>query len=167
MYHSQEDESREPITTKDPIPMAGTEEDRFKKLLAEIRQKFTLPELRLILKAEELGTAPGWEQLSERLDDGDAALKTKAESVLKRLHGDLILAGTKDVQIFELPLGEGALIAAAFAKIEPSSPNFGATYPLSLSETELRALSPDHELTAKVTHENGDVSGQRPGLFVG
>jgi hypothetical protein len=138
--------------------MAAPEEDRFKKLLVEIRQKYTLPELRLILKSEELGTAPGWDQLAERFADGDAALKTKAEGVLKGLHGDLILAGTKDVQIFELPPGEGALIAAAFEKIEPASANFGATYPLSLSETALRSLPLDHELTAKVTHDNGDSS---------
>ena len=138
--------------------MAAIDEERFKKLLAEIRQKYTLPELRLILKSEELGTAPGWDQLAERWAEADPALKTKAEGVLKGLHGDLILAGTKDVQIFELPPGQGALIAAALGDIEPSSANFRATDPLSLSETELRALPVDHELTAKVAYENGDVS---------
>jgi hypothetical protein len=158
MCHSLDGDSGEPTTISETLCMAGSEEDRFKKLLVEIRQKYTLPELRLILKGEELGTAPGWDQLAERLAEGDAALKMKAESVLKELHGDLILAGTKDVQIFELPAGEGPLVAVAFEKLEPSSPNFGATYPLSLSETALRALPFDHELTAKVTHKNGDVS---------
>ena len=138
--------------------MATTDKARFKKLIEEIRQKYSLPELRLILKSEELGTAPGWDQLAERLAEADPALKTKAEGVLKRLHSDLILGGTKDLQIFDLPPGEGALIAAALADFEPSSANFGATYPLSLSETELRALPIDHDLTAKVTYENGDVS---------
>lgn len=138
--------------------MAATDKARFKKLLDEIRQKYSLPELRLILKSEDLGTAPGWDQLAERLAEADPALKAKAEDVLKGLHGDLILGGTKDVQIFDLPPGEGALIAAALGNLEPSSANFGATYPLSLSETELRALPIDHELTAKVTYESGDVS---------
>jgi hypothetical protein len=78
--------------------MAVTDKARFKKLLEEIRQKYSLPELRLILKSENLGTAPGWEQLGDRFADADPTLKAKAESVLKGLHGDLILGGTKDVQ---------------------------------------------------------------------
>jgi hypothetical protein len=138
--------------------MAATDKARFKKLLEEIRQKYSLPELRLILKSEELGTAPGWEQLADRFAEAEPVLKAKAERILKEVHGDLILGGTKDVQIFELPPGEGALIAAALGDLEPSSTNFGATYPLSLSETELRALTSDHELTAKVKYKNGDVS---------
>jgi hypothetical protein len=138
--------------------MAATDKARFKKLIEEIRQKYTLPELRLILKSEELGTAPGWDHLAERFAGADTEFRAKAENVLKVLHGDLILGGTKDVQIFDLATGEAALIAAALAKLEPSSANFGATYPLSLSETELRALQTDHELTAKVTFDGGDVS---------
>lgn len=138
--------------------MLAIEEDRFKKLVAEIRQKYTLTDLRLLLKAESLGKAPGWEQLVERLEAGDSELQGKAEKVLKELHGDLILGGTKDVQIFDLPPEESTRIAAAFDKIEPSSPNFGVTYPLCLSETALRTLSSDHELAAKIKHKSGDIS---------
>lgn len=138
--------------------MATINKARFKRLLEEIRQKYSLPELRLILKNEELGTAPGWDQLAERFADADSALKTKAEGVLKRLHGDLIVAGTKDLQIFDLPPGEGVVIAAAIVDLEPSSINFASTYPLSLPESELRVLPVNYELTAKVNYDNGDVS---------
>ncbi|RYF30016.1 MAG: hypothetical protein EOO23_06110 [Comamonadaceae bacterium] len=138
--------------------MAATDNDRFKKLLAEIRQKYTLQELRPILKDEELGTAPGWDQLGDRLTEGDPALRAKAEKVLKRLHGDLILAGTKDVHIFDLPKDQASYIAAGLEKIEPSSPNYGEAYPLTLSETVLHSLPTDHELVAKVAHESGDIS---------
>jgi hypothetical protein len=150
--------NREGKTTRGTKSMGGANEERFKNLLAEIRQKYSLTELRLILKAEELGAAPGWDQLAERLAGEDSTLKLKAEAVLKTLHGDLILGGTKDLQIFELEDGEGDLIAAAFEKIEPLSPNFGTSYPFSVSETALKALALDHELTAKVAHENGDIS---------
>jgi hypothetical protein len=138
--------------------MAATNDDRFKKLLAEIRQKYTLQELRPILKDEELGTAPGWDQLADRFAEGDAALQAKAEKVLKRLHGDLILAGTKDVHIFDLSNGEAKVVAAALEKIEPSSTNYGVAYPLTVSETVLQSLPLDHELVAKVMHQNGDIS---------
>lgn len=146
------------IAMKTDQIMAATDKARFKKLLEEIRQKYSWPELRRILKSEDLGSAPGWDQLAERFAEADSIQKKKVEDVLRRLHGDLILAGTKDVQIFDLPSGEGALIAAALGNLEPSSASYGATYPLSLSETALRALSVDHELTAKVAHANGDVS---------
>jgi hypothetical protein len=108
--------NREGKTTRGTKSMGGANEERFKNLLAEIRQKYSLTELRLILKAEELGAAPGWDQLAERLAGEDSTLKLKAEAVLKTLHGDLILGGTKDLQIFELEDGEGDLIAAAFEK---------------------------------------------------
>lgn len=131
---------------------------RIRKLLLEIRQKYTLNDLRLLLKTEELGTAPGWDQLAEKFESGDEILKAKAEKVLLLLHGDLILGGTKDVQIFNLEEVEASLIAAELSKIQPASSNFGDAYPFSLSETALRGLSTDHELTAKVLHGNGDIS---------
>lgn len=140
------------------MPGTGPQDFRIKKLLEEIRQKYSLSELRAILKAEDVGPAPGWEKLAERLIEADDELKTRAESLLKGLHGDLVLAGTKDLEVFELAEGQGALIAAAFAAIHPASPSFGASYPLSVSETALRGLTFDHELTAKIEHTSGDVS---------
>ena len=121
--------------------MATSVSDGFKKLLADLRHKYSLEDLRLILKDEDLGKAPGWEKLAERLDGGDAVLQAKANTVLHRLHADLILAGTKDVQIFDLPKGDGAKIAAAMDSLTPHSPNFSSAYPFSLSETDLRPLT--------------------------
>lgn len=140
------------------MPGTGPQDFRIKKLLKEIRQKYSLSELRTILKAEDFGPAPGWEKLTERFLEADGELKSRAEALLKGLHGDLILAGTKDLQVFELADGQGALIAAAFAAIHPASLSFGASYPLSVSETALRGLTFDHELTAKIEHTSGDVS---------
>ncbi|MDO9294251.1 MAG: hypothetical protein Q7U09_21925 [Hydrogenophaga sp.] len=140
------------------MPGTGLQDLRIKKLLEEIRQKYSLSELRAILKAEELGPAPGWEKLAERFLEADAALKSRVETMLKGLHGDLVLAGTKDLQVFELADGLGAIVAAAFSAIHPTSPSFGASYPLSVSETTLRGLTFDHELTAKIEHTSGDVS---------
>lgn len=138
--------------------MASVASGRFKKLLADLRQKYSLEDLRPILTDEGLGKAPGWEKLAERLDGGDAMLQAKADAVLRRLHADLILAGTKDVHIFELPAGDGAKIANSTALLVPSSPNFGPAYPFPLTETELRSLPNEYELAAKVPHANGDVS---------
>lgn len=140
------------------MPGTDPQDFRIKKLLEEIRQKYSLSELRAILKAEDLGPAPGWEKLTERFLEADGELKSRAEVLLKGLHGDLILAGTKDLQVFELTDDQGALIAAAFAAVHPASPSFGASYPLSVSETALRGLTFDHELTAKIEHTSGDVS---------
>jgi hypothetical protein len=139
-------------------PVLGSLDFRIKKLLEEIRQKYSLSELRKILKAEDLGSAPGWEKLTERFLEANGELKSRAEVLLKGLHGDLILAGTKDLQIFELADGQGVLIAEAFAAIHPASPSFGVSYPLSVAETVLRGLTFDHELTAKIEHKSGDVS---------
>jgi hypothetical protein len=120
--------------------MLGDSKDRIKKLLLEIRQKYTLNDLRLLLKAEELGTAPGWDQLAEKFEAGDAVLKSKAEKVLVLLHGDLILGGTKDVEIFDLHKSDAELIASELSKIKPAAPNFGKDYPFSISETALEAF---------------------------
>lgn len=132
--------------------------DHFKRLLADLRHKYSLPDLRSILKDEELGTAPGWDQLATRLDGGDSVLQAKAEKVLRGLHGDLILAGTKDAHIFELPKGVGHQLVSEIGGITPSSPNFGALYPFSVSETVLHGLSSEYELVTKISHQSGDVS---------
>jgi hypothetical protein len=132
--------------------------DHFKKLLTDLRHKYSLPDLRSILKEEELGAVPGWDQLATRLDGGDPVLQAKAEKVLRGLHGDLILAGTKDAHIFELPKGLAGQVASEIVGITPDSPNFGTMYPYSLSETVLHGLSSEYELVAKVVHHSGDVS---------
>jgi hypothetical protein len=138
--------------------MATASGDRFKKLLSDLRQKYSLADLRVILKDEELGNAPGWDQLASRLEGSDSTLQSKAEQVLTRLHGDLILAGTKNVHIFELPQGAAEKIISELDLIEPSSPNFGATYPFPLSESALRGLTNEYELVAKTANSSGDVS---------
>ena len=140
------------------MPATGPQDFRIKKLLEEIRQKYSWSELRAILKAEDLALAVGWEKLAEKFLEADDGVKDQAETLLKVLHGDLILAGTKDLQVFELDDGTAALIAAAFAAIHPASPSFGALYPLGVSETALRGLTFDHELVAKIEHTSGDVS---------
>ena len=138
--------------------MATTSGDRFKKILTDLRHKYNLADLRAILKDEDLGSAAGWDQLAARLDSADAVLQTRAEKVLIGLHGDLVLAGTKDVHIFELPGGQIEKILAEIAQVEPSSANFEATYPFSLSETLLRGLTNEYEFVAKVYHPSGDAS---------
>ncbi|SDO16204.1 hypothetical protein [Polaromonas sp. JS666] len=138
--------------------MATIPKDRFRQLLAQIRQKYSLSELRAILKEEGLVTAVGWDQLAERFEEGDAALQIKGEKILKQIHGDLILGGTKDVHIFDLQKGEASKIAEVLKDIEPASPSYGAIYPLALSETALRELPYDYELAGKVAYPNGDIS---------
>jgi len=89
--------------------MPGTEPQdfRIKKLLEEIRQKYSLSDLRAILKAEDLGPAPGWEKLTERFLESDVDLKSRVEVLLKGLRGDLILAGTKICRCLSLPMIRG------------------------------------------------------------
>lgn len=148
-------QSQEEVRSK----MAQTTDlDRFKKLLSEIRQKFSWTEFRAVIKSEDLGTATGWDLLAQRLADADSVHKARAESFLKELHGDLILGGTKDVQIFEFLPEDGPAIISAMESLKPSSLSYTSAYPLGLPESALRDLPTDHEFTAKIVHQNGDIS---------
>ena len=131
---------------------------RFKKILEEIRCKYNLSGLRAIFKEEGLGSAPGWDHLADRLDGADALLQDKAEKVLTALINELVIAGTKDVQIYELQKWQVAQILNEISLVEPASPTFADAYPFSLSETALRGLTNEYELVAKVAQRNGDVS---------
>jgi hypothetical protein len=130
----------------------------FNKLLDGLREKFMLRELRDILKQHELGPAPGWEQLTARLNAADAALKAKAQTVLMHLYEGLVLAGTKNVHVFNFDKAttDDILTSLSTKSISPS--RYAKSFPFPLLETDLHAAPRDHELVQKVEHANGDVS---------
>ena len=123
---------------------------RFKHLLADLKEKYSYRELAVILKDAGLGTDSGWQALLERLDGADATFAAKAEKVLGELHTGLILGGTKDVFSFDLEATSAAAVERELSTIQPGKGHYGSAYPLSLEESELKKLPPDHELVHKV-----------------
>ena len=133
----------------------------FDPLLACVKARWTYRDLSAILKSEDIAPTKGygWDALHDHFNGADAALAAKATKVLSDLIGDLALAGTKDVHIFELSASSVQGIAAAMAAIVPPSQGvYKLAYPMPLREAALKVMSTDHELSATVHRPNGDVS---------
>ena len=93
-----------------------------------------------------------------RFKDADVETKAKAHRVLLQLLNDLTLAGNKSVQVFELTKEQVADLSAKVESIKPRPSAYATAFPWAISETELRTAGSEQELTAKIVHDNGDVS---------
>lgn len=150
---------RAPANSDWGVLVAATPGGKFDALLSNIQARWAYRDLNVILKAEGLGGPVGWEALLARLNEADGELSAKADKLLRRLNGDLAIAGTKDVHVFPLDPADALKLADAMAAVVPLvAGKYTARYPLSLPDTDLKAMSVDHELAASVHHPNGDVS---------
>ncbi|WP_339091640.1 hypothetical protein [Variovorax paradoxus] len=145
-----------PSTTVKAEPLK--DRARVNEMLLALEHKINFHELREVLKRNDLATAVGWKQLIEKIESGTMDSANAFHAVLLKVHNDLVLAGSKDAQVFVLTPEDCEQIAIFFSSIEPVASAFRAAFPLAANSTQLRASGPELLLTHKVTHQNGDIS---------
>lgn len=140
----------------------ATQQDQDDKLLealvAEIERRLGYREFAPFLAQHGLGKAQGWDKFLGKLKDAGPDLKRQALIALKDLHSALVVAGTKDVFIFELSDEDVEALAAEVEDVEPSESPYSRCFPFSLDQAALAQQSRDHVLAERIIYESGDVS---------
>jgi hypothetical protein len=133
----------------------------FPELLADIEQRIQFRELSSILKTEGIPTAQGWKKLLEKLQEvelGNPALASKTVSLLRELQKGLVVAGTKQLYIFDLEPSEVTAIAAEINAMQIPNNEYSLAFPKELSKNSLIQKSQDHELASRIDYANGDIA---------
>jgi len=131
---------------------------KFEKLLSFLVDRYPFRELRALLLEHQVEAATSKAKLFEKFTELTGAAADHANEVLSMLCADLVVAGTKDVFVFDLDQEETERIAASLARIEPSASAYSPAYPLPLSESELKSRTTDHELVRKIVYPSGDIA---------
>lgn len=138
--------------------MATAVAARVTALMAMLEERYPLRELRALLEKADIKVPGSWAKATEKLTQLTGSGLSHAATVLQDICSDLVLAGTKDVFIFELDEAEVEEIGDAFSSIILEDNAYSTSYPLSISETALAAQADEHLLAKKVQHASGDIS---------
>lgn len=122
-----------------------------------IKDRIQFRDLKAVFAAKESATkAAGWSALKAEIEAATDKGATLLRLILE-LHSDITVAGTKEVFIFELDADSIPEVQAYFGSTTPSSP-YSAAYPMPLPESQLAGMTTEHQLAAKISRENGDIS---------
>ena len=132
--------------------------EKLKKLLADLRPKFPWRDLAAVLRDAGISVGSGWDKLEKRLEDADPVEAAKVEKTLSKLHDGTLVAGTKEVFVFELDESFSTSIASAFGALTPSVGTFTDAYPFGLPANTLKGLSNEHEMVSTVRSASGATS---------
>ena len=133
-------------------------EAMLEELLEDLKIRMSLPELRAILKEEDLPKAIGWKQLAEKISESTPDIVIKAARILGTLQGDTRVAGTRQAYIYQLPKEEIRSFRSEFNAAEVSPNAYSTAFPKTLRETQLKKQDAEYHLAAKIEKTNGDVS---------
>lgn len=133
---------------------------RIDRLISELRRRRIgyREMLAPYLAENDLGKAQGWEKLTAKLMEADSDLKTKALAALERLHVGLVVAGTKDVFVFELSDADIAQLGGEVLGVVPPPSPYRDFFPFMADATTLASMNRDHVLIERHVHDSGDVS---------
>jgi hypothetical protein len=136
------------------------EATRIERLIAELRRRRIgyREMLAPYLVENDLGKAQGWDKLIAKLTDADAETKARALTVLERLHVGLVVAGTKDLFVFELSDSDIEQLGNEVVGVVPPASRYRDFFPFMADATTLAAMDRNHVLIDRHVHDNGDVS---------
>ena len=126
-------------------------------LIEAIRDRIRFRDLKAVFAARESATtAGGWDALTVEIE-GSTDKGATLLRLIKEVHAEITLAGSKEVFIFDLDDVSIAEISTYFASIMPHG-DYSSGYPMPLPESRLAGMSSEHQIAAKFIRTNGDIS---------
>jgi hypothetical protein len=128
----------------------------FQKLVESLKVRYPWPEMRTVLTASGVKPGAGWPDVIGR-GTTDAAFAGAVRPTVENLLAEVVVAGKRYVQLYDLDAGTIADILLRIAgNGAPVSP-FSATYPLPLTDQALAAAPTDFTLCEIRFLASGDL----------
>ncbi len=138
--------------------MPASQAAKIERLLISLFHVYPFRELRAMLGSAGLMVPNTKSKAIDELKELTGSAADRAITILSDFYAGVVIAGTKEVFVFDVSDDDVEDIGESLAEIEVPQNEFSISFPVAISETALKSLQSDHQLAKKILHPSGDIS---------